>query len=541
MRIRRLISVSGCVSVPVLIVGAGPVGLAAAVEFERWGVPFSLIDRAVGWEETTRAITVHARVQEWLAWIGEIDAFMEHGRVHRSMDYLFAESDKTARLDFTGLTNTRFPHVLMSNQNQTEAILRRRLAARGQLVRWGTRLISVVPDPDGGGVTATLALPDGRIEEVHAEYVIGCDGAHSTVRRELGLEFAGTEYAGRTRMADAVVRGLPLDDDRLHYLVAKTGMLMVTELPGGRSRLVFSEPGEATAAASVDVAAIHRDLQTVFDKWFPGRVTLEAPAWATEFKQYRRQSADYRRGRIFLAGDASNVRSIAGGMGLNCGMLDAINLAWKLAAVLTGKAHPSLLDSYERERVPADAQVMAVAAQLHAILMDHQTPVTQRIALVEDAGFQTSVTNLISGLGYTYRDVIHTPAGARVLAGLTAGDRAPDVGINARIGIHDMLDHPNYTLLTVHRRARSVWETQALVRQMRQHFGDRVRSVSVCPPDTQLAPTGTVFSDTNHVHDLYGSADSDVACLIRPDGYLAGRVCLADSGTLLADLSTVLI
>ncbi|WP_280366687.1 FAD-dependent monooxygenase [Nocardia wallacei] len=531
---------SGSISVPVLVVGAGPVGLAACVELERWGVSFHLIDQAPGWAETTRAITVHARVQEWLAWTGEIDAFLEHGRLHRSMDYLFAGTDKVARLDFTQLRDTRFPHVLMSNQNQTEALLRRRLAARGQFVRWGTRLVSVTPDGDGGGVTAMLALPDGRIQELHTEYVIGCDGAHSTVRKALGLEFDGTLYTGRTRMADVVVRGLPLDDDRLHYLVEPTGMTMVTELPGPHSRIVFSEPGDPARADSVDVAAIHRDLQEVFDRWFPGTVSLGQPAWATEFRQHRRQTVKYRQGRIFLAGDASNLRSIAGGLGLNCGLMDAINLCWKLAAVLTGKAHPSLLDTYEQERVPADAQVMAVAGRLHAILMDHDVPVERRIALVEEPGFQQSVTNMIAGLGYTYRDVIPTPGGVRALAGLAAGDRAPEVGLTTRTGVHDLLGDPRYTLLTVHRQARSVWETQALVGRVRKRFGERVHTVSICPPGTQLAPTGTVLSDNGRVHDLYGATDTDVACLIRPDGYLVGRVRLADHDALLADLGTVL-
>ncbi|MBF6176017.1 FAD-dependent monooxygenase [Nocardia blacklockiae] len=520
--------------------GAGPVGLTAGVELDRWGVDFCLIDQAQGWSEMTRAITVHARVQEWLAWIGEDEAFLEQGRLHRSMDYWYAGSKRVTRFDFTRLPDTKFPHVLMCNQNQTEALLRRRLSARGRLVKWGTRLVSVTADPDGGGVTAMLALPDGRVQEVRTEYVIGCDGAHSTVRQELGLPLDGIEYAGRTRMADVAVRGLPLDADRLHYLNEDAvGMLMVTELPGGCSRIVFSEPGQATAG-SVDVAALCGDLQAVFDRWFPGRVTLGEPVWATEFKQYRRQSPAYWRGRVFLAGDASNLRSIAGGMGLNCGMLDAINLGWKLAAVLTGKAHPSLLDSYERERVPADAQVMAVAGRLHAILMDHTTPVAQRIELAEEPGFHQSVTGLISGLGYTYRDIIPAPADVRALAGLAAGDRAPEVGLTARMGVHDLFTDPGYTLLTVHRQARSVWEAQALASQVRKRFGERVRTVAVCPPGDQLAPTGTVLSDNGRVHDLYGAPDADVACLIRPDGYLAGRVRLSDSDALLADLGTVL-
>ena len=180
------------ISPPILIVGAGLAGLSLAIELTRWGVPFRVIDSAVGPNPWSRAFTVHARTAEWLTSVGLIDDFRNHGLLHKSMDYWFEGVNKVARLDFTRLTGTRYPHILISNQNMTETLLRGYLASRGVTVEWGTELVAATDDPDG--ITATLSRPEGGEEVVRCEWLAGCDGVHSTVRDLLGEKFTGKGY-----------------------------------------------------------------------------------------------------------------------------------------------------------------------------------------------------------------------------------------------------------------------------------------------------------------------------------------------------------
>ena len=180
------------ISPPILIVGAGLAGLSLAIELTRWGVPFRVIDSAVGPNPWSRAFTVHARTAEWLTSVGLIDDFRNHGLLHKSMDYWFEGAKKVARLDFTRLTGTRYRHILISNQNMTETLLRGYLASRGVTVEWGTELVAATDDPDG--ITATLSRPEGGEEVVRCEWLAGCDGVHSTVRDLLGEKFTGKGY-----------------------------------------------------------------------------------------------------------------------------------------------------------------------------------------------------------------------------------------------------------------------------------------------------------------------------------------------------------
>ncbi|MGV9678802.1 FAD-dependent monooxygenase [Nocardia sp. NPDC003482] len=528
---------SRTVSNPVLIVGAGPAGLALAIELARWGVPFEIVDSAESSCPQSRAFTIHARTAEWLSSIGLVDGFLEQAQPIRSMDYRFAGTDKIARLDFEQLPGTRHRYVMAIAQNQTEELMRGWLAARGVTVRWGTALQQVRQDSDG--VTAVLSRPDGTTEEVRTEWLVGCDGLRSTVREQLGMEFEGPSYAGRTRMMNAPVTDLALPDDRMHYLIDEAGMLLLCRLPGETYRVLLSEPG---GAAAIDEATARNDFQHVLDRHVAG-ARIGHPDSLSIFTVWRRDCPGYRRGRIFLAGDAAHIHSIAGGLGLNACIQDAVNLGWKLALTATGKAKASLLDSYEQERLPVDGQVMAVADKLHHILMDHDRSLVERIAMVEKPGFLDTVTAQIAGLGYTYRDAVSAPD-VPGLAGLAAGDRAPDarLELTSHASVHNLLArHPGYTLLILH-HDRVAPATLALAERMGRRFGDLVHweTLQVFDPASPVPGSAVrpFFSST--VHSVYGAPDTDVACLIRPDGYLAGRVPISHQDALLAHLDTVL-
>ncbi|WP_280314042.1 FAD-dependent monooxygenase [Nocardia wallacei] len=527
---------SRIISKPVLIAGAGPAGLSLAIELTRWGVPFEIVDSAEEPNPWSRAFTVHARTQEWLMQIGLIDEFLNRGLLHKSMDYRFEATDKVARLDFTQLTGTRYPHILISSQNMTETLLREYLSARDVSVRWGTKLTSATEDRDG--VTVSLSRPDGSTETVRCQWLAGCDGVHSTVRGLIGVKYAGGDYAGRNRMMDTPMMNFWLGDDRIHYLITDAGMLLITKLPGENYRLLLSEPGGGAVAKK---AVAREEFQRVLDRQLDGAATIGQPSSTSIFTIWKRQTPLYRRGRIFLVGDAGNLRSIAGGLGMNACIADGVNLGWKLAAVATGKAHAGLLDSYEDERWPADEQVGAMADLLHQILMDHERPMAERIAIVEEPDFHDRAVSMISGLGHTYRDVVSIPADVHPLTGLAAGDRAPELPLTGSTSVHDLLRHPGYTLLTLHHQPHSAWKSTDLASRVRQRFDDLVRVRQVSSPGSRTtAPTSTVLTNNIRVHDIYGATDSDVVCLIRPDGYLAGRVAFSEHEALLDGLDAVL-
>jgi hypothetical protein len=211
---------------------------------------------------------------------------------------------------------------------------------------------------------------------------------------------------------------------------------------------------------------------------------------------------------------------------MNTSMQDAFNLGWKLAAVVHGDSPAALLDSYETERRPIAEQVNAGTHELHSVLMNHGIPLAERIAIAREPGFTDRAVARISGLAYRYPPAAdtHAPAGQARLDGLGAGDRAPDVEITPRLRLYEKLRHPGHTLLITHRDPSAAAHTAALVHRLYPQFGRRVEPVVITVPGHhQPAPADAITADSRRVHKIYGAPDTDAACLIRPDGYLAHR------------------
>lgn len=253
---------------------------------------------------------------------------------------------------------------------------------------------------------------------MRADWVVGCDGIGSTVRRAVGLGYEGTEYSGmQMRMMDVPVEGFPLGADAIHYLIDEGVMLLVVELTSGRYRVLVSDMGpERPDQARVE------DFQAIVDHFFAGSVRLGVPHWATVFQIWRRLASCYRAGRVFLAGDAAHVHSPAGGQGMNVCIQDACNLGWRLADVVKGTADDDVLDLYEQERRPVAQQVLEGTHALHAVIMAHGVPLEDRRRLAMEPLFHDRAVRLMAGVSFTYGD------GATGALGV--GDRAPDVDLS---------------------------------------------------------------------------------------------------------------
>jgi len=329
----------------VLIVGAGPTGLVLALWLTRLGVRVRIVDKRADVEATSRAIGVQARTLELYNQIGLADAVIERGRKAIAAN-LWVTGRNAARLPFADMGGdiSPFPYALVFSQDEHERLLIERLAGLGVEVERRTELLGF--EEAAGRICARLKRPDGTTEVCEASYIAGCDGAHSTVRETLKIGFAGGTYDRLFYVADVQASGAAMNGE-LHIGLDTTDFLVVFPLKGeGRARLIGTvrdDIGNRNGNPGWDAAG-KRVIESM-------HISVERVNWFSTYRVHHRVADHFRKGCAFLLGDAAHIHSPVGGQGMNTGIGDAVNLAWKLAAVLRGRAGASLLDSYEPERI----------------------------------------------------------------------------------------------------------------------------------------------------------------------------------------------
>lgn len=508
---------------PIAIVGAGPTGLTVGIELLSRGVDCKVFEKRPRSSDTSRAFTLHARTLEGFARARCVERFLERGIRHRGMAFHFRGVRDVERLDFTTL-ETPYPMILIIEQQDTEAALREEFLALGGTIEWNTKLQSVTTNGDGRITAVFDRTGSGRCcREMHPDWLVGCDGLRSTVRSLIGVEFEGDEYVGlQFRMMDVQIDRYPVSDDEIHYFVDADHMLLTTKLPTGYRALISDMRATPVANPAPDPVAAQHGFQPVVGDWLPG-AHLGIPTWNTEYPIWRRQAREYRRGRLILAGDAVHIGSPAAGLGMNNCIQDAQNLGWKLAAVASGRAPETLLDTYQAERLPIAEQVGEASSMLHQIMMAHGNSIAERLEVIrQQPRFHHRAAARIAGLTHHYRDVLTQLPGLPRLDGLTAGDRAPDISIAPGIGVHDLLSHPDYTLLVLHRRQNST--AAADVAEATAPYRHLLRTTVITSPELRPgAAAGALVAHDTRVHDQYGHPTDDTLCLIRPDGHIALR------------------
>ncbi|QIO98526.1 FAD-dependent monooxygenase [Bradyrhizobium symbiodeficiens] len=356
----------------VLIVGAGPVGLTMALELARYQVPVRLIDKMTKRGDTSRAIAIWPRTLELLDRAGASAELIALGNKVTAAN-IIAGSEPMARVQFDDV-DTPYPFALMLPQSDTEAVLERHLERFSAPSELGVELITFTQDADG--VTATLRHADGRVEAEKFGWLIACDGSHSPIRHSLGLSFEGGTMGTDWALGDFHMTGSPYPLNELFTYWHEDGPLIFFPMAPGRYRIIASL---APSNGAMPVPPSPEAFQAIVDRRGSRNIVLGDAVWTSTFRINERQISTYRAGRVFLAGDAAHVHSPAGGQGMNTGMQDAINLAWKLAMVCRGlSANPSLLDSYDTERRPVGAEVIATAGRLTKIATIHN-PIAQHV------------------------------------------------------------------------------------------------------------------------------------------------------------------
>jgi 2-polyprenyl-6-methoxyphenol hydroxylase-like FAD-dependent oxidoreductase len=327
----------------VLIVGAGPTGLVLALWLSRLGVRVRIIDKSAGPGETSRALAVQARTLEFHRQIGIVDDILAAGvRINQLTVRTPAGLVKALDLSDFGASVSRYSFAFALPQDIHERVLIAHLGKSGVEVERLTELSSFTENADG--ITATLRK-NGTEEAVHAAYICGCDGAHSTVRHALSIGFPGGAYEQSFYVADVEATG-PITRNGLDVVLGSYGFAVIMPVRQlGSVRVIGVVPKAHENDAHITFDSIRADVER------DTGLTIGAVNWFSTYHVHHRVADHFRVGRAFIAGDAGHIHSPAGGQGMNTGMGDAVNLAWKLAAVVQGRADARLLDTYEPERI----------------------------------------------------------------------------------------------------------------------------------------------------------------------------------------------
>ncbi len=337
----------------ILIVGAGPTGLMLANQLARWGLSPLIIDRHSGPAQQSRAMAVQARTMEIYAKMGVIDEALSRGAVAAGAN-MWTSGRWSARVPIgdIGRNLSPYPFVLMLGQDENELMLGAQLDNHGIAVAWNTELTAIEQTPDH--VEATLRQADGSVRKIRAKWVAGCDGARSPVREMSGIGFPGAPYAQTFFVADTEATG-SMKPGELNIYLWRDGFHLLFPMKGkDRWRAIGILPAHLREREDLEF----EELVPAIRQEVGADLTFKRCAWFSTYRIHHRAAERFRDRRCFLLGDAAHIHSPAGAQGMNTGLQDAYNLAWKLALVVQGRAEAAVLDTYEQERIPVARRLL---------------------------------------------------------------------------------------------------------------------------------------------------------------------------------------
>lgn len=406
----------------VLIVGAGPTGLVMALSLARRGVPIRIIDQKDGPTRESRAMGLHARTLEFYRQFGFGDEVVERGVVADVVHFRAGDRDVTQfSLADMGKGISPYPFMLAFPQDEHERFLLDKLAELGVEVHWGATLVDLTDRGD----CVEVAVDDGTsTEQSTYAYVAGCDGAHSAVRENLGIGFPGGSSEGLFYVADARVQGVSGGGIYLGFREAGLG-LMIPVSSTGTQRLIGLVPTDLKLKKDIGFEDLRAHIEHLLG------IDVGEVNWFSTYQVHHRVAERFGRGRVFIAGDAGHIHSPAGGQGMNTGIGDAINLSWKIAEVLHGRADPALLETYEVERILFAQKLIATTDRVFQFLVDDGTAAqTARVhvlprvvgTLAKFSAPRKLMFKTVSQTRITYKDCEFNRGKAGAIRG---GDRLP--------------------------------------------------------------------------------------------------------------------
>lgn len=532
-------------AIDVLIVGAGPTGLLLANLLKRQNISVRLIDRAEKPVTESRALGIQAKTLEIFRSLGLERKFLDAGVKTKGVE-LYLRGEKRFSIDVSDMArpDTPYPFLFMLPQSKTEQILIKDLVRQGVSVERSTTLTALEERP--GGLRAVIETTAGS-EKIDARYVVGCDGAHSAVRKFMEIPFEGDRYDNEFIMADAHIEW-PLDEDKLRVFLdpGRIGVYFPRQRSGfSRVLTVRRSPNTRVPLKTETTTAMPATLEEVETNFGAAAhldVKLKDPDWVTKYYVHHRSARKMRKGRVFLAGDAAHIHSPVGAQGMNTGLQDAANLAWKLATVLNGtvreEIRETLLDTYHSERWPIGQKLIRFTDRLFSFaetanplvlgLRDFFLPIVTKALMRYPTG-KRYLFRFISQLAIHYHpsaavyERLSPTASATFRRTLPTGSRAPNARINEKLEVFDLIKGYKFHLLVLSRKRLS----QPEIDKIKKVWTQSKRYPKV-PLDQHWITLGnasapsTIKAATKEIFERFGVTDSGIF-LIRPDGYIGYR------------------
>lgn len=512
--------------IDVAVVGAGPVGLVAAAELARRGVRVRVLDRQPGPVEHSNAAVLHVRTLELLEAMGMAERVVP---LSYPLEYvsLHAFGRALGGIRLYGLDGPYAgPRTL--GQAAVERVLIERLAELGVTIERASEVVALAQDE--AGVQLTVRDAEGHLSALAARYVVGCDGARSTVREALGIAFTGERHEGFEFLhADCTLKWT-YPSGRAYTFVAKDRFLALFPFDHDGAYRVLAAGPTGAAAGPPTLAELEAVLRSLADP----DATLAEARWLARWQVGQCLAERFRQGRVFLAGDAAHTHVPVGGQGMNIGIQDAVNLAWKLAAVVTGRGPSALLDTYESERRPIAEEVLRHTDRGFHLMVQPSDFAGFALKLFGSSvvaleSVQERLRRLLGEVSYGYRasalaedlgGTIGPIAGERVIDGIVV--RAAD---RRTMRLLQVLTGPDWQLLAF-AGVEGAPPGSALLdtaRQAVERFGPRLQAVLVTPGAAPADWPGPVLHDRERlIHDRYGVRQGALY-LMRPDWYVGFR------------------
>ena len=502
---------------PLLIVGAGPVGLTMACELARHGARCRIIDKAPQRSQTSKALAVFPRTLEVFETMGVVDRVLARGLPLRGI-CIHNQKEEIAKIEMAAVASP-YPFVLSLPQSETERILIELLESLGVSVERECELTGLTQTDTA--VHAVVRDASGHEETIETPWLLGCDGAHSATRHLLGMEFEGAPYEESFVLADLKVE-TTLSKDEAHLFFSDEGIFAIIAFSPEQSRIIANIPVQSGAAEIPDFT--FDEIQAIARRRGPSGLGLSDPTWISRFHISRRMVSQFRKLRVFLAGDAGHIHSPAGGQGMNTGIQDAFNLAWKLALVVSNRAPAQLLGSYHVEREPVARGVLNLTDRITRMATAHN-PIVQTarnilLPIISGIDFlDKKIADRLAELAVNYRS---SPIVENHGAGTPrAGDRAPDADLRDANGkacrLFELFREPRHILLLF--LGASANEESAL---LPDSLGDMIRVYRIARGRSAKTANGDLLDLSGNVHSLYHMLNGGFV-LVRPDGYIAFR------------------
>jgi len=498
------------VETDVLIVGAGPTGLMLACQLARRGVRPLIIDRHAGPAQQTRALGVQARTLEIYQKLGIAQQAVALGKPATGAN-LWAEGRRTGRVPLgdAGASLSPFPYILILGQDDNERLLGEQLAKMGVEVQWNTELVALKQGPHDA--IATLRSPDGSSKSLlTARWVAGCDGARSSVRTLNGIDFPGAPYEHVFYVADVVAHG-PMVADEVNVYLWQDGFHLFFPMRGEHHwRIVGILPPALRDRDDIEFEDVAPSVRDEAGQ----ALAVERCSWFSTYRIHHRHAARFRAGRSFVLGDAAHVHSPVGAQGMNTGLQDATNLAWKLAAVIRDGVDEALLDTYEDERLPIARRLLATTDQAFRVVVTDnrvagllRTEVIARMAAfaMRRPRVQALAFRTVSQIGIHYRESeLSRSTNGLPNSAPRAGDRFPWLRVSLAAGasavdLFEKLDDTRWQLLVIGQPAPAAQELA---------------------PDGGLEVHTIADDEANQAALARARLPAPSFYLLRPDGYI---------------------